>query len=360
MSRPKIRYGQCWEDPRLSREALETGPEDDVLSIASGGENCLAFLLDRPRSVTVIDRNPAQMFLVELKVRAVKELSHEELLGFIGIRPGPDKDRMYASLRAGLSKPALAFWDGHRTLIRNGLFHCGRYERFFRAAFRYIFPLVHSRKTLRALFACSTVEEQAAFYRDVWTNRRWQTLFRFVFGKNFFGRWGRLRSHYRYVTVPKTWRHFYDRTTREVSERLVREHAGLAYFFKESEYPRPENYPLWLQAKNFPVLREGLDRLRLKPGSLEEVLGTSRPGDFSKFNLSNVFEYQSVEAYEATLAELLRVSRPEGRIAFWTLFIPRPVPESLAGRFSPVIADGASPAYRTWTLFEDFHAWKIL
>ncbi|MHB8054723.1 MAG: DUF3419 family protein [Candidatus Aminicenantales bacterium] len=360
MSRPKIRYAQCWEDPRLSREALEIGPEDNILSIASGGENALAFLLDRPKSVTIIDRNPAQMYLVELKVRAVKELGHDDLLGFIGVRPGPDKGRLYDSLRAGLSRPALAFWDGHKALIREGLFHCGQYERFFRAAFRYVFPLVHSRKTLRGLFACSTVEEQAVYYRDVWTNRRWRTLFRFVFGKNFFGRLGRRRSHYRYVTAPRTWQHLYDRATQELNERLVREHPGLAYFFKESEYPRPENYPLWLQAQNFPLIREGLDRLRLRIGSVEEVLGESRPGDYSKFNLSNIFEYMSPEAYEAALAELLRVSKPGGRIAFWTLFVPRPVPEAFAGRFAPVATDGVSPAYRTWTLFEDFQAWEIL
>ncbi len=286
MSRLEVRYAQCWEDPRLSREALAVGPDDDVLSIASGGENGLAFLLDRPRSVTLIDRNPAQIHLVELKVLAARRLDREELLGFLGARPGPDKDRLYDVLRPGLSGPARAFWDRRRDLIRDGLFHCGRYERFFRAAIRYVVPLIHSRKTLRALLDCPTVGEQAAFYRDVWTNRRWRTLFRLVFGKRVFGRWGRQRSHYRYVTAADTWRLFYDRAERELSQRLVRDHPGLAYFFKESAYPRPENLPLWLQAAHFPAIREGLDRLKLRTAGLDEILAATHPGDFSKFNLS--------------------------------------------------------------------------
>ena len=361
MSRLEVRYAQCWEDPLLSREALAVGPDDDVLSIASGGENGLAFLLDRPRSVTLIDRNPAQIHLVELKVLAARRLDREELLGFLGARPGPDKDRLYDVLRPGLSGPARAFWDRRRDLIRDGLFHCGRYERFFRAAIRYVVPLIHSRKTLRALLDCPTVGEQAAFYRDVWTNRRWRTLFRLVFGKRVFGRWGRQRSHYRYVTAADTWRLFYDRAERELSQRLVRDHPGLAYFFKESAYPRPENLPLWLQAAHFPAIREGLDRLKLRTAGLDEILAATHPGDFSKFNLSNIFEYMAAGEYARALGGILRVSRSGGRLAFWTMFVPRPVPSSLSARFAPVFPDGSpDPAYRTWTLFEDFHAWRLL
>lgn len=360
MSRLGIGYGQCWEDPLLSRKALEIRPEDDVLAIASGGEGGLALLLDRPRSLTLIDRNPAQIHLVELKTAALRELDHEELLGFIGARPCPDKDLLYAALRPVLSPGARAFWDRRKRLIRSGLWHCGRYERFFRAGFRCILPLIHSRRTLRAFFACSTVEEQAAFYREVVVNRRWRTLFRVVFGKHVFGRWGRSRSHYRYVTDPQTWRLFADRAELEMNGRLVRDHPGLAYFFQETEYPRPENFPLWLRPENRTLLREGLDRLRLRAADLTEVLEASRPGDFSKFSLSNIFEYMSAEEYEAALGDLARIALPGGRVAFWTMFVPRPIPETLAGRVAPIPMDGVLPDYRTWTLFEDFHAWAIV
>jgi S-adenosylmethionine-diacylglycerol 3-amino-3-carboxypropyl transferase len=51
-------------------------------------------------------------------------------------------------------------------------------------------------------------------------------------------------------------------------------------------------------------------------------------GAFSRFNLSDVFEYMSPGEIESLLTELLRVSRPDSRVAFWTLFIPREVPRN--------------------------------
>jgi len=360
MSRLKIHYSQCWEDPRPSLNALEIGPEDDVLSIASGGDNSFALLLGRPRSLTVVDRNPAQLFLVELKIRAIEHLSHDELLGFVGIRPCPDKDRIYAFLRPRLSEAARGFWDKRPALVREGLLHIGKYERFFRAMRRYVLPLVHSPGTARAFLSCSTIEEQTAFYKEIWANRRWRTLFRLVFGKHLLGRLGRDRSFYRYVTIPDTGDHLYRRTSRSLAEWPIRENPYFV-FFLAGNYRWPESYPLWLQKENFPALKERVGCLRLKHGSLENVIGASGPGAFSKFNLSNIFEYMSEEVYEITLRHLLRVSPSGGRLAFWTLFVPRPIPESLGGRIIPISPDGgSSPPYSSRSLYEDFFAWRIL
>ena len=360
MSRLKIHYSQCWEDPRPSLNALEIGPEDDVLSIASGGDNSFALLLGRPRSLTVVDRNPAQLFLVELKTRAIEHLGYDELLGFIGIRPCPDKDRIYAFLRPRLSEAARDFWDKRPALIRDGLLHIGKYERFFRAMRRYVLPLVHNRRTVRAFLSCSTIDEQVKFYEEIWANRRWRMLFRLVLGKHFLGRMGRDRSLYRHVTIPDTGDYLYRRTSRSLAEWPIRENPYFV-FFLAGNYQWPESYPLWLQKDNLPVLKEGVSKIRLKHGSLQEVLAGSRPEAFSKFNLSNIFEYMSEEVYAVTLRQLLRVSPSGGRLAFWTLFVARPIPESLGGRIIPISPDGGStPPYSSRSLYEDFWAWRIL
>ncbi|MFV2082520.1 MAG: DUF3419 family protein, partial [bacterium] len=60
----KIRYAQCWEDPGVLCEALQVTEGDDVVSIASGGDNTFALLLQNPRSITAVDRNAAQIHLV--------------------------------------------------------------------------------------------------------------------------------------------------------------------------------------------------------------------------------------------------------------------------------------------------------
>lgn len=360
MSRLKIHYSQCWEDPRPSLEALEIKPEDDVLSIASGGDNSFALLLSNPRSVTVVDRNPAQLHLAELKMRAMEHLSYDEFLGFIGVRSSPDRKRAYAALRPFLTKAAREFWDGHRAIIRDGLLFAGKYERFFRLIRRYVLPLVHGRRTIRAFLSCSSIEGQFEFYQTIWTNRRWRSLFGFVFGKHLFGRLGRNPSFYRYVSVSDTGKYFYQRTTESVAARLIRENPYFA-FFLAGNYLWPESYPLWIQKENFPVLRERLGRIRLNGGSLEDVLTGQSPGAFSSYNLSNIFEYMSEKSFEATLRQLLRVSRPESRLAFWTLFVARPIPESISGRFVPVRPDGGHlPMRSSRSPYEDFWVWRIL
>ncbi len=359
MSRLKIHYSQCWEDPRPSLEALEINPGDDVLSIASGGDNSFALLLDHPRSLTIVDHNPAQLFMFELKMRAIEHLDYDGLLGFVGVNASPDRARTYSTLRPSLTEAARDFWDGHLSLVRHGLLFAGKYERFFRAMRRYVLPFVHQRRTARAFLSCSTIEEQVAFYEKTWTNRRWRTLFRHVFGKHVFGRMGRDPSFYRYVFIPDTGTYFYQRTTESIAVRPIRENPYFA-FFLAGNYLWPESYPLWLQRNNFPSLKEQRGRIRLIGGSLEDVLARQKPGAFSKYNLSNIFEYMTGEAFEAALRQLVRVSRPDARLAFWTLFVPRPIPETLAGRFVPVNPGGGNlPIRSSRSPYEDFWVWRI-
>jgi len=359
MSRLKIHYSQCWEDPRPSLEALEIRPEDDVLSIASGGDNSLALLLGRPRSLTVVDRNPAQLYLVELKMRAVERLGYEELLRFVGVHASSDRERTYAALRPSLTQPAAYFWDKHRRIVRDGVLFAGKFERFFRILRLYVLPFVHRDKTRRDFLSCSTIEEQTEFYETIWANRRWRILFRLAFGKHVFGRLGRDPSFYRYVNMSDTGEYFYRRIPRMLAAMPMQENPFFA-FFLAGNYLWPESYPLWLQKENVPVLKERLNRIRLKRGYLHDVLAGQRPGAFSKYNLSNIFEYMSEEVFETTLQHLLRVSRAEARLAFWTLFVPRPVPRALAGRIvSDPALEGRPPVFYPRSPSEDFWFWRI-
>ena len=155
------------------------------------------------------------------------------------------------------------------------------------------------------------------------------------------------------MTIPDTGDYAYRRITQSISEWPIRENPFITYGLF-GNFPRPEGYPFWLQRQNFPALKENVGRIRLKFGSLERVLDSSEPGTYSKFNLSNIFEYMSEADYETALQGILRVSPSGGRISFWTLFVLRPVPESLTGRFTPI-----SPAGKTWDLIEDFQAWRI-
>ena len=63
-----IRYAQVWEDAEILIEALDIKPTDNVLSIASAGENALSLLIKNPKNVYAIDLNENQIFCTELKI----------------------------------------------------------------------------------------------------------------------------------------------------------------------------------------------------------------------------------------------------------------------------------------------------
>jgi len=330
-----IHYAQCWEDPRTLEEALAVTPGDDVVSIASGGDNTLALLLKGPRSVMAVDRSPAQIHLVELKLRSIEHLSYEEFTGFVGARPSGDRLKIYCDLRPSLSERARAYWDGNQGALTRGIIHSGKFERYFGIFRRRVLPLIHGRETVRRLLATASVAEQREFYERDWDNRRWQMLFRVFFGKFLLGRLGRDPAFFRYVTLDKVAATLLGRARHALTEIPIRDNYFIEYILT-GNYNRPGSGPPWLRAENFPALKANAGRLKLVCAGLTEYLGSLNAESVSKFNLSDVFEYMSESEVEAALRQVCRVSNRDGRLAFWTLFVPRAVPQGLAGRLNPL------------------------
>ncbi len=67
-------YNQIWEDPRVDLQALELDSNSRVLTISSGGCNALNYLLEGPESVTAVDLNRHHIYLLNLKLAALKHL----------------------------------------------------------------------------------------------------------------------------------------------------------------------------------------------------------------------------------------------------------------------------------------------
>jgi S-adenosylmethionine-diacylglycerol 3-amino-3-carboxypropyl transferase len=319
-----ILYAQCWEDPEPLSEALSVSASDDVLSVASAGDNSLALLLEGPRTLTAVDFNPAQLHLLELKMASLT-LDYEEFVGFLGARPAGDRLVTYRNIRRALSPGARAFWDEHRAAIRAGVIHCGRLERYLAGFRRWLLPMIHGRKLVAALLAAPTLGEQERLYREQWDCGRWRWFFRFFFSRPVMSRVGR----------PKAW--FAQVNVRDVGRTLLeRTHTGLTrvptpgnYFLEymlTGGYRDLESAPPYLRRANFATLRERAGRVKLVCGELGVCLAGARPGEFSCFNLSDVFEYMSPQQADATWRHLMRVSRPGSRLVYRTLFVRREPP----------------------------------
>lgn len=355
----RIHYAQCWEDSKPLMRALAVNSEDDVTSIASGGDNTFALLLNNPRSLTAVDRNPAQIFLVELKMRAIEQLEYDEFIGFVGAQTCEDREQLYSYIRPHLSQEAQAYWDENSEVICKGIIHCGKFERYFRIFRRLVMPLIHSRKTIKKLLTFSSLEEQEKFYNQTWNNRRWQGLFRIFFGKFLLGLLGRDPSFFRYVTVRNIGEEILNWTRHGLTEVPIHKNFYIEYILTGGYRNLNIAHP-YLQASNFHILKERIGRIRLVYESLEEHLKTLKAGTVSKFNLSDIFEYMSDKEVELALQEILRVSRPNARLAFWTLFIPRSVPSVLAKQITPYSDTSEKLHFTARTFFYgSFCMWKV-
>ena len=80
-----IRYAQVWEDAEVLIEGLDINENDNILSIASAGENAISMLIKNPNKVYAIDLNANQIACSEFKKICYKYLDYEECMKLIGV-----------------------------------------------------------------------------------------------------------------------------------------------------------------------------------------------------------------------------------------------------------------------------------
>ena len=317
-----ILYSQCWEDPDLLDLGLGVTDGDDVLSIASAGDNSFALLLNHPRTLTAVDFNPAQLHLMELKMVATR-LDHADFAAFLGARPCGSRVAVYQSLRNDLSTGARRFWDGRAAEIDRGVIHGGRLERYLASFRRWMFPLIHGPSLVRELLDASSLADQRRIYAERWDCRRWRWLFQLFFSRTVMSRCGRRPEWFAQVSRPNIAAALLERTCFGLTRVPTRGNYFLEYILTGG-YRDLNTAPPYLRPANFKTLQGHVGRVTLRCSDLRGCLEQASPGAYSCFNLSDVFEYISPAETEATWRALVRAARPQSRVVYRTLFVPRP------------------------------------
>jgi S-adenosylmethionine-diacylglycerol 3-amino-3-carboxypropyl transferase len=357
-----VRYSQVWEDHTLVEEGLGVGPGDDVLSIASAGCNAFAALLREPKSVLAIDLNPAQLALVELKVRAIESFEWEDFVGLLGITPRTDRVALYERLRPRLSGRACAFWDAHTEDVESGVHACGRLESFFRGFYANVLPGVLPAANVERFLAMDDVAAQAeAFDAEIGVPAM-KAAFTSYFTRERLASEGRDPRQMRYVAEMDVAEYFWSRFRWVLTALPARSNFYVSSFLTGG-YRDLEAIPPYLRRESFPRLRALLPRLRLELGDVEGVLLAQPESTFSKANLSDLFEYLSDEATDSLFETLGKRLRPGGRICYWNLLVPRS--PALAGegarahlRPRAELATGLYAHDRSW-FYRAFHVEEV-
>ncbi len=361
MALDKVRYSQVWEDHRVLSTGLDIQPDDDVLSIASSGCNALAMLLAGARTVTAIDMSPAQIALVELKLAAIRTLSHAEFVPFMGAtESATSRLDVYEQLRSQLTPTSQAFWDTHHEDIQGGVIHCGRFDQYLRLFLEKYLPKVWPPGAAEHILDASSLEEQKRIYDSECDNEEYREMLRWFAGKEMIAMSGRDPAQLKYVTVDDVGEHFLGRFRHGLVNIATAGNFYMEYNLL-GKYRNVEQGPFYMRAANFEQLKHRVDDVRLVTDELERYVVSNPVGTFSKANLSDVFEYMSDEASDSMFDVFADRLRSGGRLAYWNLLVPRTPPARLHGRLRPR-PDLSEPLHavdRTW-FYKSFHIDEVV
>ncbi len=335
----ELRYASCWEDAAVVACGLQPLDGARCLSIASAGDNTLSLLARGAAHVLALDLSAPQLALVELKAAAFAQLESDEVAAFLGACAPPrasgpaagQRLRTYALLAPRLSPSARRFWDARLRDVAAGVVHAGRLERYFLVFRRLVLPLIHGREAVSALLREKDAIERRRFYDEVWDTPRWRALFALFFGRRVMSLLGREPEFFRHVSGDVA-APVLERTRRALRELPTHDHPYLTYLLTGSF---GATLPDYLHPERHAAVRAGLGRLELRQTSLEECAASLARGSLDAFNLSNVGEYVSSEAFQELLCALLPAAAPGARFAYWNLFVPRQAQGRALTRLTP-------------------------
>ena len=227
-------YSMCWEDYTLISKALKITKDDSILCIASAGENLFSLVLKNPKKLIGIDNNSAQINLVKLKMAAIRSLSFEEFVKFIGLLKCNDRRSLFRKCIPFLDMKSKRFWLENSRLIEKGIIHSGKFENYLRIFRNTILKLSISKEKIRDYLSLRKLEEQKSFYEKYWNHFFWRTSFKIFFSKFLMKRLGRKKEFFRFNQKQSITNYFFKKTEHGITEIPAKENPFINYILTGS------------------------------------------------------------------------------------------------------------------------------
>ena len=325
----KLVYSSPNEDGRIETQGLSLTTDSRVLCITGCGARPLDLLTGNavPAHITAIDFNPMQNHLLDLTMACFRELSHAELLDFLGITPYHKRLKVYARLRPHLNPDSRYLWDRRPAQLQAGVITTGQWHNYLTLMAKLT---VFRRGLIRQLFEVRDVETQARLWHDRWDNALWQNTLR-TLGNRWF--WQKLVREPGAMLIPDTFdpgQYLIDCFRRFAETQLFQDSffAYLLFFGKFDDVILPP----YLLARHHDAIRDNLDRISLVTASLTDFL-TTTPEHFDAFSISDVASYAPPDDYAAIWRGLLRTANPDARLVERQFLVKRAVPDFVSEQF---------------------------
>jgi S-adenosylmethionine-diacylglycerol 3-amino-3-carboxypropyl transferase len=332
-NRESILFSACQEDSRSELAAFGPLQGKDVFAVTAGGGRVLNLLIDKPRSITAVDLNPAQNALLELKIAAVRGLDHGAYLRFLGIRGADDRITMYERyLRDQLSAGAQRFFDGIPKAIAAGILFQGKLEKYLRLGAK-VLKLGHPFGLKKLLDATNLDEQRVAMAR--WETPFWKGVAHLVGNKHLIARLSGDPGFYRNLPPePPLHEVLYDRVHRHLKHNLLRENSFLQLVL-HGRYVYEDVLPIYLNANSFDLIKGALGDtdIDIQTTTVTDSLAASSAG-FDAFSISDICSYLDPEPSHRLFELVLSKARPGARLCSRSNIFHRPLAAEHAARVS--------------------------
>ncbi len=340
-------YNQIWEDPRVDLQALKLDENSRVLTISSGGCNALNYLIENPKSVTAVDLNRHHIYLLNLKIAALKFLpSYEDFFAFFGF--GKDAkcfDNYQKYIAQNLDEDTREFWEsnsffgklfnGNRINFFNkgGLYEHSRNGYFLR--FFHRFAGILGCQTDEILKAKSPAEQEELYQKFI--NPFFDSFFIKIIGKlpvTMFGL-GIPPQQYEELKKDLTDGSSIIDIYKERAHRLAVEYDIKENYFAWQAFARKydtENrqaIPEYLKAENYEILKTNAKNLNTKIGSVTEVITQNPKDTFNRFVFLDAQDWMNAEIMTDLWQSIADKADKGARIIFRTASSASPIETNL-------------------------------
>lgn len=230
-----LNYSLANEDTSLEMQVLAPGA-GHVFSIAGSGARVLPLFARRPARVSIADVAPEQLWLTELRVEAIRVLSHREFLAFFGYPQGGRRKPSTPTQRKALLKKieAEGQLSAEAKLFAHSLFnnlkwehplYAGRWEHTFRRLARMMRRAVGQRGL--KIFEAETLDEQRTFFEKDFPKVRFEVALMVLGNARTFNRL-LYKGHFPMHNLPVSAQEMYRRAfTHLFTHGLARENYFL-------------------------------------------------------------------------------------------------------------------------------------
>lgn len=340
-------YNQIWEDPRVDIEALQIDENSRILAISSGGCNALNYLVENPQSVTAVDLNRYHIYLLRLKLAALRSLPcYEDFFNLFGRGEHSENvDNYHHYIARQLDDDSRAFWEGGgifgkaffgsriRYFGKGGLYDHARNGYFLRFFHRFAHLLgLYPEEILRAR---TPAEQEELFNKHVapfFDSRSIKVL-----GKLPITMFGLGIPPQQYDELKKDLAG--NRTVIDIYRERVRKLT--------CDFPIDENYFAWqalarkydtenrraipeyLKYGHYEQLRSNAWKVRTSVGSITDEIKNNPAGTFNRFVFLDAQDWMNAAVMTDLWQAIADKAEKGSRIIFRTAGAGSPVEKSL-------------------------------